>query len=160
REDPSEDSPQPGIWSLSWERWRPRRPFLLPFLNGTEKKKRPARTPALPGLPTRNVFPAPRTYRVGGIESPLRKEATLPLDLVSAFVPNRVISRTTARILIAGQVAVALLIWINSPFPVLPQPGEVAKAFRVLWFEQGLGQELWTSFTMNLQALALTVVIS
>ena len=26
--------------------------------------------------------------------------------------------------------------------------------------EQGLGPELWTSFTMNLQALALTVVIS
>jgi NitT/TauT family transport system permease protein len=82
------------------------------------------------------------------------------LDFISAFVPNRAVSRNTMRILIAGQVAVALLIWINSPFPVLPQPGEVAKAFRVLWFEQGLGRELWTSFTMNLEALGLTLVIS
>jgi NitT/TauT family transport system permease protein len=82
------------------------------------------------------------------------------LDLKSAFVPNRAVSRTTLRILIACQAAVALLIWINSPFPVLPQPGEVAKAFRVLWFEQGLGQELWTSFTMNLEALGLTLAIS
>lgn len=63
------------------------------------------------------------------------------MELTSALVPNRTISRTTVRILIASQVAVALLIWINSPFPVLPQPGEVAKAFRTLWFEQGLGRE-------------------
>jgi NitT/TauT family transport system permease protein len=82
------------------------------------------------------------------------------LDITSAFAPNRAVSRTTMRILIAFQVAVALLIWINSPFPVLPQPGEVAKAFRMLWFEQGLGRELWTSFTMNLEALGLTLLIA
>lgn len=82
------------------------------------------------------------------------------MDFVSAFVPNRAVSRTTMRILIAAQVAVALLVWINSPFPVLPQPMEVARAFRTLWFEQGLGRELWTSFGMNLQALGLTLVIS
>lgn len=82
------------------------------------------------------------------------------MDFVSAFVPNRVISRTTLRIIILFQVAIALLIWINSPFPVLPQPDEVWRAFHSLWFTQGLGRELWTSFTLNLQALALTVVIS
>jgi NitT/TauT family transport system permease protein len=82
------------------------------------------------------------------------------LDITSAFAPNRTVSRTTMRILIAFQVAIALLIWINSPFPVLPQPDEVAKAFRTLWFEQGLGRELWTSFTMNLEALGLTLLIA
>jgi NitT/TauT family transport system permease protein len=80
--------------------------------------------------------------------------------VTSAFVPNRAISRTTLRIIVASQVAIALLIWINSPFKVLPQPGEVFRAFRELWFEQGLGRELWTSFSMNLEALALTVAIS
>jgi NitT/TauT family transport system permease protein len=75
-------------------------------------------------------------------------------------VPNRAISRNTLRIIVASQVAIALLIWINSPFKVLPQPGEVFQAFRELWFEQGLGRELWTSFSMNLEALALTVAIS
>jgi NitT/TauT family transport system permease protein len=82
------------------------------------------------------------------------------LDVTSAFVPNRAVSRNTMRILIAFEVGIALLIWINSPFPVLPQPMEVARAFRGLWFEQGLGRELWTSFSMNLEALGLTLLIS
>jgi NitT/TauT family transport system permease protein len=80
--------------------------------------------------------------------------------VLSAFVPNRAISRNTLRIIVASQVAILLLIWINSPFKVLPQPMEVLRAFRGLWFEQGLGRELWTSFSMNLQALGLTVLIS
>ncbi|HSN88022.1 MAG TPA: nitrate ABC transporter permease [Thermoanaerobaculia bacterium] len=81
-------------------------------------------------------------------------------DITSAFVPNRVISPMTLRIIVAFQVAIFLLIWINSPFPVLPQPDEVARAFQTLWFEQGLGRELWTSFTLNLKALGLTLLIS
>lgn len=82
------------------------------------------------------------------------------MNVLSAFVPNRVISRNTVRIIIAAQVAIAFLIWLNSPFKVLPQPDEVLRALRGLWFEQGLGRELWTSFSMNLEALAWTVVIS
>jgi NitT/TauT family transport system permease protein len=81
-------------------------------------------------------------------------------DITAAFVPNRAISRTSLQIIIASQAAVALLIWINSPFPVLPQPVEVFQAFRGLWMEQGLGRELWTSLAMNLQALGLTLLIS
>ena len=81
-------------------------------------------------------------------------------DITAAFVPNRAISANTLRIIVAFQVAILVLIWINSPFPVLPQPGEVARAFSKLWFEQGLGRELWTSFTLNLEALGLTLLIS
>jgi NitT/TauT family transport system permease protein len=64
------------------------------------------------------------------------------------------------RLLALGQAAVALLFWWNSPLGVLPNPAEVAAALQHLWFEQGLGRELWVSFTMNLQALALTLLIS
>jgi NitT/TauT family transport system permease protein len=81
-------------------------------------------------------------------------------DITAAFVPNRAVSPMTLRIIIAFQVAIVLLIWINSPFKVLPQPDEVLRAFQNLWFTQGLGRELWTSFIINLEALALTVVIS
>jgi NitT/TauT family transport system permease protein len=81
-------------------------------------------------------------------------------DVLSAFLPNRAISAMTLRLIVAFQVAIVLLIWINSPFPVLPRPDEVARAFRGLWMEQGLGRELWTSFSMNLEALGLTVLIS
>ncbi|HEX6903662.1 MAG TPA: nitrate ABC transporter permease [Thermoanaerobaculia bacterium] len=80
--------------------------------------------------------------------------------VLAAFAPNRVISKNTLRIIVAFQVAIVVLIWINSPFEVLPQPDEVLRAFNGLWFEQGLGRELGTSFLINLQALGLTLAIS
>lgn len=80
--------------------------------------------------------------------------------ILAAFAPNRAVSANTLRIIVAFQVAIVLLIWINSPFRVLPQPDEVLRAFQGLWMEQGLGRELGTSFMINLQALGLTLVIS
>lgn len=80
--------------------------------------------------------------------------------ILQAFLPNRVISRQTLWIIVAFQVAVFLTIWIYSPFKVLPQPDEVLRALRGLWFNQGLSRELWTSFLLSLQALALSLLIS
>ena len=81
-------------------------------------------------------------------------------DLAAAFLPNRAVSKTTMRVIIVAQVALALMAWWLSPFAVLPRPLEVFRALRSLWFEQGLGPELVTSFIMNLQALGLTILIS
>lgn len=80
--------------------------------------------------------------------------------ITQSFLPNRVVSRQTLWIIIAFQLAVFLAIWIYSPFKVLPQPDEVLRALRGLWFTQGLSRELWTSFTLNVQALLLSLVIS
>jgi len=80
--------------------------------------------------------------------------------ITQSFLPNRAISRKTLWIIIAFQAAVFLTIWIYSPFKVLPQPDEVLQALHGLWFNQGLARELWTSFTLNLQALALSLAIS
>lgn len=63
-------------------------------------------------------------------------------------------------IIIAVQVVLFLLIWVNSPFKVLPRPGEVFEAFGRLWSRQGLGQELITSITLNVEALVLSAMIS
>ena len=64
------------------------------------------------------------------------------------------------RIVVAVQLGLALVVWFFSPFQVLPTPPEVFAALGKLWMEQGLGQELITSFILNLEALAWTVVIS
>lgn len=80
--------------------------------------------------------------------------------IAHAFSPNRAISPNALRIIIAFQAAILLLIWINSPFKVLPQPMEVLQAFQSLWMTQGLARELGTSFSLNLQALALSTLIS
>jgi NitT/TauT family transport system permease protein len=81
-------------------------------------------------------------------------------DIAEAFLPNKAISKITLQILIAVQLLVLLIFWWRSPFAVLPRPDEVVKAFGHLWMTQGLGPELWTSFTANLEALAITAFIS
>jgi NitT/TauT family transport system permease protein len=78
----------------------------------------------------------------------------------AAFLPNRAVAATSLQILIAVQVAIALLIWWRSPFEVIPRPDEVVRALGSLWMNQGLGRELWTSFIANLQALAITTAIA
>ncbi|MBM3766976.1 MAG: nitrate ABC transporter permease [Acidobacteria bacterium] len=64
------------------------------------------------------------------------------------------------RIVVAVQIVLALVVWFFSPFQVLPTPSEVLAALGKLWMEQGLGQELITSFVLNIEALAWTVAIS
>jgi len=85
---------------------------------------------------------------------------SLGQELAAAFLPNRVVSHTALQILIAGQALLFLVIWWRSPFAVLPRPNEVASALGGLWMTQGLGPELWTSFKANVEALAITLVIS
>ncbi len=80
--------------------------------------------------------------------------------LLQAFSPNKILSRTAMNIIIAVQVAIFLLLWTFSAFAVLPKPLEVLNSIRELWFKQGLGQELITSVTLNLEAVAISSVIS
>ncbi len=82
------------------------------------------------------------------------------IDPFGIFLPNRVVSVGTMRMIIAVEAAIALLVWFNSPFKILPQPGEVLHAFSRLWNNDGLGQELITSFKMNLEALGWSALIS
>ena len=80
--------------------------------------------------------------------------------LLSAFAPNRTVSKTSMRIIVVVQLLLVLAFWLTSPFEVLPQPLEVVTALKTLWFTQGLGRELGTSLALNVQALAITVAIS
>jgi NitT/TauT family transport system permease protein len=80
--------------------------------------------------------------------------------LASAFFPNRAVSRGTMGLIVGVQIAAVLVLWILSPFKVLPQPGEIGRALGDLWMNQGLGPELWTSFKLSLSALAITAALS
>jgi NitT/TauT family transport system permease protein len=71
-----------------------------------------------------------------------------------------VVSKTTIRLIVVVQVGILLLVWATSSYPFLPKPMAVLSAFIDLWSHEGLGQELVTSFTLNLQAMAWTTVIS
>ena len=92
--------------------------------------------------------------RVGDVGTQQRRRKTPLQNVANAFLPNRAVSPVTMQIIIAVEACIALLVWLNSPFKVLPLPGEVFSALQRLWMTQGLGQELATSFKLNLEALA------
>lgn len=80
--------------------------------------------------------------------------------IFALFLPNR---RVALPLLVAvGLFEAALFVglWMLSPYEVLPTPLEVLLALQRLWMTQGLGQELATSFGLNLQALLWSSVIS
>jgi NitT/TauT family transport system permease protein len=56
--------------------------------------------------------------------------------------------------------ALALVIWTASPWKSLPGPGEVLRAFGTLWWQQGMGPELYSTLKLICHATLLTVVIS
>jgi NitT/TauT family transport system permease protein len=80
--------------------------------------------------------------------------------LLAAFAPNRAVSGATMKAIVLFQVLALLVLWLNSPFEVLPKPQEVWAALQTLWLRQGLGRELISSFRLNLEALAITTLIS
>lgn len=96
--------------------------------------------------------------RVGDVGAQQRRRKTPPF--LNAFLPNRAVSKSTMLTIIAVEVAIALLIWVRTPFAVLPNPGEVFASLGELWAKQGLGQELATSFGLNVQALLWASLIS
>ena len=87
------------------------------------------------------------------------KKKSVP-EFVAAFLPNRAVSPMTFRVIVLIQLAAFLLVWLNSPFKVLPTPMEVLDGLRKLWLTEGLGPELISSYSLNLKALLLTAIIS
>lgn len=78
---------------------------------------------------------------------------------LQVFIPNKVVSPTVMKLIVAFQVMLFLIVWSNSSFEVLPKPMEVMTAFRDLWTEFKLGREIMTSFEINIQALVATSVL-
>lgn len=81
-------------------------------------------------------------------------------DLANAFQPNRIVSKKTMFLLTSLWVFGAVMVWVNSPFEVIPKPQHVVTAFVKLWTKDGLSRELLQSFTLNLKALALATAIT
>ena len=81
-------------------------------------------------------------------------------DPYAIFLPNRVVSATTMKMIIGVELVIFLVLWLNSPFKVLPRPDEVIRAFGTLWKQDGLAQGLISSILLNLEALAWSAAIS
>ena len=80
--------------------------------------------------------------------------------LGAAFLPNRVVDRATTSLIVAMWAGAALLVWVFSPFKTLPTPGEIWRALGELWWQRGMGPEIFTTMRLIAHATLLTVVIS
>lgn len=78
----------------------------------------------------------------------------------NAFLPNRAVDRTVALGLVGAWAGLGLLIWSLSPWETLPGPLEVYRALGSLWWEHGMGPELFTTLRLILHALLTTVILS
>ncbi len=62
--------------------------------------------------------------------------------------------------MIIAQLIIASLIWFFSQSPLLPTPIEIGQAFGRLVREENLIQELWTSMSLSLEAMAYATLFS
>ena len=76
------------------------------------------------------------------------------------FFPNQMLGRPFLLMVTASWVAIALTVWSASPWASLPGPGEVLRAFGTLWWQQGMGPELFSTLKLICHATLLTVAIS
>lgn len=80
--------------------------------------------------------------------------------ILSAFTPNNVLSSSAMKIIVLLQAIACLMIWINSPFDVLPRPAGVWSALIELFSNQGMGREIITSMELNIKAMLYTCVLA
>ena len=80
--------------------------------------------------------------------------------LARAFQPNRVIDSGTTGLIVLFWAGTALLLWSASPWETLPTPREIWSAVGTLWWELGMGPEMFTTLRLIAHAVVLTVVIS
>jgi NitT/TauT family transport system permease protein len=78
----------------------------------------------------------------------------------NGVLPNRVLRGSTTGIIIGAWFAAMLLAWLANPFASLPRPGEVWHALSTLWWQRGMGPELFVTLRLIVHATVLTTVIS
>ena len=78
----------------------------------------------------------------------------------SGFLPNRVLRASTTGLIVAVWIVVALALWLASPWQSLPKPFEVWHALGALWWQRGMGPELFVTLRLILHATLITTVVS
>jgi NitT/TauT family transport system permease protein len=82
------------------------------------------------------------------------------MSIADAFLPNRVVKPTTMLLIAVGWAALAFAVWAAAPFESWPKPTECFAALRTLWWQHGMGPELFTTLRLIGHATLITVVLS
>jgi NitT/TauT family transport system permease protein len=81
-------------------------------------------------------------------------------EFSSAFLPNRVVRSSTTLLIAAAWSATVLGLWLLTPFESLPKPAECISALRELWWQRGMGQELFATLRLIAHATLITAILS
>lgn len=81
-------------------------------------------------------------------------------SVADAFKPNRALDGKTTGLVIGVWLIVGFGVWLASPFKSLPTPLDIWHALDTLWWEHGLGPEIFTTMKLIGHATLLTVAIS
>lgn len=81
-------------------------------------------------------------------------------DLPSWLVPNSAMTVRQFNLIALAWGAVLLLLWVLGAAPFIPTPSDVFRALPNLWFNEGLGAQIWESFSLNLQAVGVMFALS
>lgn len=82
------------------------------------------------------------------------------MNFRAVITPNERITPQTWWGMAAAWFVLSLAYWSLFRPEIFPSPLEVLQAFPSLWSEQGLGQQLVSSFTVNFEAILLSTIIS
>lgn len=82
------------------------------------------------------------------------------MSALRVFSPNHVVDKKTASMVVAFWAAVAITLWVASPFKTLPTPMEIWRAIGELWWQQGLGPELFTTLKLIAHATLITTALA
>jgi NitT/TauT family transport system permease protein len=82
------------------------------------------------------------------------------MSIARAMVKSGTVDARTRSVLVLGWAAAAIAVWAASPVATLPAPREVLRALTDLWWEGGLGPELFTTLRLIASALVCSVVLS
>jgi NitT/TauT family transport system permease protein len=80
-------------------------------------------------------------------------------EILAALTPNKPTLKSTVKMFIVVEVTLFILLWMFSPFALLPTIKEVWTAFAEQWFD-GLPGDLIISINANLLAIGISSVIS
>lgn len=83
-----------------------------------------------------------------------------PADLPLWLIPNSAMSDKQFRRVGLIWAIVFLSLWALGAAPFIPTPVEVIRAFPNLWLNEGLGAQIWVSFSLNLEAGTVMFVLS
>ncbi len=88
------------------------------------------------------------------------KESVIVREIKKVFIPNQIVSNTTKRALWIFWIVVGLVSWMYLTPVMIPRPMDVIYALHNLWFEKGLAEHLYNTFSTQMLAMGIAIVLS